>query len=237
MKLPLEGAGAARACQPLRDLDQIRSFLSTVGPAALFDLPWMPLYLAICFLFHPLIGIAATVGGLILVVVTLLTEVTDAASPRREAAFRAGDAATAWPRPAGATPRSSRRWAWRAGWAPLWSDCNRRLHGRPAARRRHRRRLRRPLARCCAWRCSRRVLGVGAYLVINQQATAGIIIASSILTSRALAPVELAIANWRGFVAARQSWRRLDGLLDMMPAEPTRMALPKPDAFARRSRR
>ena len=53
------------------------------------------------------------------------------------------------------------------------------------------------------------VLGLGAYLVIQQQATAGIIIASSIIVARALAPVELAIANWRGFVSARQSWRRV----------------------------
>ena len=57
------------------------------------------------------------------------------------------------------------------------------------------------------------VLGLGAYLVIQQQATAGIIIASSIIVARALAPVELAIANWRGFVAARQSWRRLSDAL------------------------
>ena len=57
------------------------------------------------------------------------------------------------------------------------------------------------------------VLAVGAYLVIHQQATAGIIIAGSILSARALAPVDLAIANWRGFVAARQSWQRLTDLL------------------------
>src|SRR5437660_12529761 len=57
------------------------------------------------------------------------------------------------------------------------------------------------------------VLGLGAYLVIQQQATAGIIIASSIIVARALAPVELAIANWRGFVSARQSWRRLSDFL------------------------
>jgi ATP-binding cassette subfamily C protein PrsD len=55
------------------------------------------------------------------------------------------------------------------------------------------------------------VLALGAYLVIQQEATAGIIIASSILTARALAPVGLAIANWKGFVAARQSWARLKG--------------------------
>jgi len=74
------------------------------------------------------------------------------------------------------------------------------------------------------------VLGIGAYLVVNQQASAGIIIASSILTSRALAPVEVAIANWRGFTAARQSWRRLNGLLGMLPADQARLELPKPTA-------
>ena len=57
------------------------------------------------------------------------------------------------------------------------------------------------------------VLGVGAYLVIDGQATGGIMIASSILTSRALAPVELAIGNWKGFVSARQGWRRLKTVL------------------------
>ena len=69
-------------------------------------------------------------------------------------------------------------------------------------------------------RCNRRVLGIGAWLVINQQATAGIIIASSILTSRALAPVELAIAQLaRVSSRARQSWRRLTRSLRDVPAE------------------
>jgi ATP-binding cassette, subfamily C, type I secretion system permease/ATPase len=72
------------------------------------------------------------------------------------------------------------------------------------------------------------VLGLGAYLVIQQQATAGIIIASSIIVARALAPVELAIANWRGFVAGRQSWRRLSDFLDAMDKGAAPMALPAP---------
>ena len=72
------------------------------------------------------------------------------------------------------------------------------------------------------------VLGLGAYLVIEQQATAGIIIASSILTARALAPVELAIANWKGFVAARQSWERLKRALGAAAAgAASRMPLPR----------
>jgi ATP-binding cassette subfamily C protein len=72
------------------------------------------------------------------------------------------------------------------------------------------------------------VLAVGAYLVIYQQATGGIIIAGSILSARALAPVDLAIANWKGFVAARQSWARLARLLTAFPATPEVMALEPP---------
>jgi ATP-binding cassette subfamily C protein len=72
------------------------------------------------------------------------------------------------------------------------------------------------------------VLGLGGYLVINQEATAGVIIASSILTARALAPIDLAIANWKGFVAARQSWGRLAKLLALLPAQANPMPLPTP---------
>src|SRR5204862_5337087 len=72
------------------------------------------------------------------------------------------------------------------------------------------------------------VFGVGAYLVIYQESTAGIIIAGSILTARALAPVELAIANWKGFVGTRQSGRRLDQLLKLLPKEEELLTLPPP---------
>src|SRR3982751_686357 len=66
-RLPLTGRGAAAGLQPLRDLDQVRSFLAVGGPLGFFDLPWMPFYLAICLLFHPLIGLVALVGALVLV--------------------------------------------------------------------------------------------------------------------------------------------------------------------------
>ena len=74
------------------------------------------------------------------------------------------------------------------------------------------------------------VLGVGAYLVIQQEATAGIIIASSIITARALAPVDIAISNWKAFGAARQSWRRLNDLLTALPVETEVLQLPRPTA-------
>jgi ATP-binding cassette subfamily C protein len=74
------------------------------------------------------------------------------------------------------------------------------------------------------------VLAVGAYLVVHAEATAGVIIAGSILSARALAPVELAIANWRGFQAARQGARRLNRVLDALPTQSMQLPLPKPRA-------
>jgi ATP-binding cassette subfamily C protein len=224
MQLPLKGA-TSRGVQPLRDLDQIRSFLSSVGPAAFFDLPWMPLYLGICFLFHPLIGTAATVGGLALFMVALLTDLMTRA-PSAEAAQLVGKR--------NALAEAHRRntevvhamgMAGRLG--AIWTECNRRclavqqrtadiaagLGG---------------LSKVLRMALQSGVLGIGAWLVINEQATGGIIIASSILTSRALAPIELSISQWRGFVAARQSWRRLSELLAHLPSDQARMALPKP---------
>jgi ATP-binding cassette subfamily C protein len=72
------------------------------------------------------------------------------------------------------------------------------------------------------------VLGVGAYLVIQGAATAGAIVAASILSGRALAPIDLAIAHWKGFVAARQSWRRLEEVLSAAPGTRRALALPAP---------
>ena len=72
VRLPLKTRGDGDGMQPLRDLDQVRSFLSGGGPTALFDLPWMPIYLGICFLFHFWIGVTALVGALVLVGMTML---------------------------------------------------------------------------------------------------------------------------------------------------------------------
>ena len=74
VRLPLHAKPGADALQPVRDLDTVRSFLSGVGPTALFDLPWLPLYLAICFAFHVLIGATALAGAVILIALTVLTE-------------------------------------------------------------------------------------------------------------------------------------------------------------------
>jgi ATP-binding cassette, subfamily C, type I secretion system permease/ATPase len=73
------------------------------------------------------------------------------------------------------------------------------------------------------------ILGLGAYLVIMQEASAGVIIASSILTSRALTPVDLVISNWKGFVGAREARKRLDQLLTLLPERRLPLPFPKPN--------
>ena len=74
VRLPLKSGSRAEGAQPIRDLDTVRGFLSGAGPVALFDLPWMPVYLIVCFVFHTYIGLTALTGAIILVTLTVLTE-------------------------------------------------------------------------------------------------------------------------------------------------------------------
>jgi ATP-binding cassette subfamily C protein len=225
VRLPLKLGGKGDGAQPVRDLDTVRAFLSGPGPSALFDLPWMPVYLAVCFLFHPLIGLTALVGAIILVALTVVTELqtrqptrnaTQFATARNallEASRRNAEAITAM----GMAGRIARR----------WNDLNRNyvtasghagdVVGGLGA-----------ISKVLRLLLQSSILAVGAWLVIHQESTAGIIIAGSILGGRALAPVDLAIANWRGFVGARQSWHRLSRLLALLPARAEPMPLAPP---------
>jgi ATP-binding cassette subfamily C protein len=87
VRLPLKTRGDGDGLQPLRDIDQVRSFLSSGGPTALFDLPWMPLYLGICFYFHFWIGTVALAGALVLVAFTALTEIRTRNATKASASF------------------------------------------------------------------------------------------------------------------------------------------------------
>jgi ATP-binding cassette subfamily C protein len=214
VRLPLLMGAREAGIQPLRDLDMVRSFLSGSGPGAMFDLPWLPLYLAICFAFHPLIGFTALAGAIVLVVITLLTETLTSARSKNVAvlAARRNELAISSRRNAevliamGMTDNLTHRWNEVNG---EYVERNQQISdvaGGLGA-----------VAKITRMILQSAVLAVGAYLVIYQQATAGIIIAGSILSARALAPVDMAIANWKNFVAARQSWQRLKNLLERMP--------------------
>ncbi|MGY3547729.1 PrtD family type I secretion system ABC transporter [Bradyrhizobium sp. USDA 4472] len=225
VRLPLRVGSRNEGLQPLRDLDNVRSFLGSMGPGAFFDLPWLPLYLGICFAFHVMIGLTALVGAVILVGLTLVTEFLSR-RPAKEAmslAAQRNDLAQSSRRNAevlvsmGMTGRLNQR----------WSEANEKylsgnqrasdVAGGLGA-----------IAKVLRMMLQSAVLAVGATLVIHQEATAGIIIAGSILSARALAPVDLAIAHWKSFVAARQSWHRLSRLLEQMPAQamPTQLQAP-----------
>jgi PrtD family type I secretion system ABC transporter len=225
VRLPLKTRGDGDGLQPLRDLDQVRSFLASGGPAALFDLPWMPVYLGICFLFHFWIGVTAFMGALVLIAITLLTETRTRGPTKASARF--------------ATSRSSlavegRRNAevlqamgMRRQAALRWRESNQKYLAAHEAASDVASGLG-GISKIFRSILQSLVLGVGAYLVINEESTGGIIIAGSILTARSLAPVELAIANWKGFVGARQSGYRLDQLLKLLPIEQEPLELPPP---------
>jgi ATP-binding cassette, subfamily C, type I secretion system permease/ATPase len=225
LRLPMKAARVSDGLQPLRDLDSVRSFLSGLGPIALFDLPWLPLYIGVCYVLHPWLGYTALAGAIILAALTLLTEVLTRRPTKAAASFAAArsELAQAGHRNAeaivamGMAGRMVHRWAeanrqYMAGQLGA-SDV---VGGLGA------------VSKVLRMTLQSAVLGVGAFLVIRQDATGGIIIAGSILAARALAPVDLAIAHWKAFAACRQSWERLNKLLALLPPEQAPMLLPAP---------
>jgi PrtD family type I secretion system ABC transporter len=225
VRAPLKGLLPAERLRPLRDLDALRSFLGGMGPIALFDLPWMPAYLAICFLFHPMIGLAAVFGAVVLVGFTIATDRMTARATR--AATEHALARNALADAAGRNAEALAAMGMQDGLGARWTQVSQAYRaeqlavadvagGFGAASKAFRPAL------------QSGVLALGAFLVIDNQASAGVIIAASILTARAMAPAELAIANWKAFVQARQAWRHLNDLCRRIPAVPAPLSLPVP---------
>ncbi|HCL65152.1 MAG TPA: type I secretion system permease/ATPase [Rhizobium sp.] len=223
--LQLRAPRVGETSQPLRDLDMIRGFLSSSGPSAFFDLPWLPFYLGICFLFHKLLGLAVLGGAIFLIFLTLLTELMSrlptqetarysvARSRMMEMSRRNAEALVAM----GMAGRVKQRWQEvsrrHIDAQQSTSDTSGGFGG---------------FGRVFRMLLQSGVLAIGAYLVIGQEATSGVIIAGSILSARALAPIDLAISNWKSFSAARQAKQRLDKLLVLLPERDDPMPLPAP---------
>ena len=211
--------------QPFRDLEAIRGFLAGPGPAALFDLPWMPVYLIFITLLHPMLGLVTLIGALFLLGLAIATEVSgreptraalEAQSARNalaDAAQRSAEAVRAM----GMQRALSSRWL-RAHTNAMIAqrDLGFRGGGLSAAAKTFRLILQSGL------------LGFGAYLAIRREISPGAIIAASILGARALAPIDQAIASWRGFIAARQANVRLRTLLADYTDRPALFALQPP---------
>lgn len=215
----------AEGSQPLRDLDAVRSFLNSPGPSAMFDVPWIPLYLFVCFAFHWWIGVTVLVGAAVMIVVTMFSEsmTRQASTDTSKLSIQRFGLVDSVRRAAPAIRAMGMTGSITQMYARLdneLTDKNLVLTDTASGLSTISRTLRMVLQSA--------VLGVGALLVIRQEASPGVMIASSILAARALAPVDVVVAQWRGFVNAREGWTRLRELLRVIPPEKPVMPLRPP---------
>ena len=209
----------------LRDIDQVRDFLGGPGPLALMDAPWIPAFLLICFLFHPVLGLVALVGTLLILALAILNEVTTRA-PLTAAATGAQDTQGL---AADMLSHSDvlRSMAMEGALHERWQAARRAaLDNQTLAADRSGTIL--ALSRFLRMVLQIAILGAGALLALDQQITPGVMIVASIMMGRALSPVEQAVGQWRGFVHARMSFRRLNELFRRLPDEMPRTLQLKP---------
>ncbi|WP_068009303.1 type I secretion system permease/ATPase [Pseudovibrio axinellae] len=226
-RIPLVMGSEGERSRPVSDLDAIRQFLSGSGPSAIFDMPWMPLYLGIVFLFHPLLGSAALCGALLICVLIALNEL----SSRRPAANTAVEAnkRTTLVETCRRNAESIEAMGMIDNLRTRWETNNQVYLGRQRAAF-DRSNTFTTMIKTLRFMLQSAILGLGAWLVIKQEVSAGVMIASSIMTARALAPVEMAIVNWRGFVAARVGIARLTRTFETQGAPKEQISIPYPDA-------
>jgi ATP-binding cassette subfamily C protein len=225
LQIPLKMKEGIDTPQPIRDLDSIRSFLSGPGPTAILDMPWLPFYLGFVFLLHPYLGLTATFGAIVLIGLTITTELLSK-KPTREALSQAVARTTLT-----ISGRRNAEVVRAMGFGNNLAARFMAVNARYLSAQKHASDViggLSVLSRMFRAVLQSTILALGAFLVIRGEVSAGAIIASSITSSRALAPVELAIAHWKGFLAARQSRRRLDDLFNAFPAPMPPLALPVP---------
>ncbi len=224
-QLAAKGRRAGEVSLPVRDLDNVRTFMTSGGPTALVDLPWLPVFLVVCYLIHPSIGLLSLGSGLLLFALAFATE-RSSRDPARmitslqgqrlatlDAAARSYESIAAM----GLQPALMTRWQRIENeflhWTRAGADAIAVFGG---------------LSRVTRLLAQSGVYGLGAYLVINGELSPGAMIAASVMLGRALAPIETTIGNWRSFVAARQSFARLTSTLSAETATVTKLALPAP---------
>jgi len=220
----LRGAGA-NAGQAVNDLTNVRQFVTGNGLFAFFDAPWFPVYLAIIFLIHPLLGILSVAGAVLLIALAVINQwaTQGPLAQANTAAIQSSNDATNNLRNAevieamGMLPNLRRRWYEKyQNVIALQGVASDRAGSITAATKFVRISL------------QSLVLGLGALLAIDGIVTPGGMIMASILMGRALSPVELLIGVWKQFIAARSAYERLAKLLGEFPAREQGMALPAP---------
>ena len=218
--------GQARGAQILGDLTHIRQFIAGKGLLAFFDIPWLPIYLLVVFLLNPWLGLFGLISAIILIGLAAYNEhaIGELLVQSGKLASLASQAADSSVRNAELIDALGMRGAMRRRWLSIQNEY---LGAQGEANERGARIG--GIVRFARTALQSVILGLGAYLVLQNQLTPGGMIAASILLGRALAPVDLAIAHWRGVVAAREAFARLNELLRAHPATKSLVTLPRPD--------
>lgn len=221
----LASSGTNASSQPLSDMLQLRQFLSGPGLITFFDAPWLPIYAAVLFVFHPYFGIAAAVSVVILAALAFWNEkatrgdleqanrVAIEAGQLTQRNLRNAEAIEAM----GMLPRMRARWQVRQDTVLALQARASNKAGQINA-----------LVKTYRLTVQSLVLGLGAYLAIQGEISAGMVVAGSILLARAIAPLDLLIGNWRGVLTAREAYGRLNALLKAVPVREQPMPLPAP---------
>lgn len=214
------------AIRPLRDLDQLRQASAGTGIIAFFDLPWLPVYMGVLFLFHWMLGVLGIAGALVLIG---LTAATEAAS--RNGAKTVSDLG----QKRAALAEAGRRnvevltgMGMLGRFAGLWSRTNDAYLAASGALTDTVNRYS-VISRVFRLTLQSGALAVGGWLAIHEQISAGAIVAGSIIMSRGLQPIEQIVGNWRNLVQAHDAYQRLNGALKAITT-PERMSLPRPVA-------
>ncbi|WP_132659826.1 type I secretion system permease/ATPase [Rhizobium azibense] len=211
--------------RPLRDLDQVRNFFTSPSIFPILDAPWAPLFFAAIFFMHPWLGWLALGGGIVLFALALLNEwltrkpLTETAS----AQSRAYGQAEAAIRNAEVIQAMGMLKPLLEGWKAHQDEANR---GQVLAANRGG--VIAAIARCHRLALQMGILGLGAYLVLRNEASPGVMISASILMGRALSPVEQAIGTWKATVGARAAYRRLTAVAGNHPEATPVLPLPRP---------
>jgi ATP-binding cassette subfamily C protein EexD len=224
-KQSLYSGGQRATTQPLDDLTGLRQFLTGNGLFAFFDAPWMPVYLALLFMFHPWFGWFSIITAILLGIVAAVTE-----KATTKILGEANNVAMATRGALGRNLRNAEviesmgmlgkiRERWMVGAVKVLE-----LQAIASSRAG----LLTALSKIIRISSQSLILGLGAYLVIEREISPGLMIAGSILMGRAMAPIDLIIGTWKGFISARGQYERLNNILLQIPADKDRMLLPDP---------
>jgi ATP-binding cassette subfamily C protein EexD len=224
-KIALYSGGKQDGGMPINDLTGLRQFMTGNGLFAFFDAPWVPIYLGVMFVFHPWYGWIGVGSAIVLVILALCNEKMTSKillNANQEmsvanARMRKNLANAEVVESMGMLGRMRDSWQEKQTSVLYWQT---KASERAAVLTN--------LSKTIRMLMQSLILGVGAYLVVQQEITPGLMIAGSILLGRALAPVDQMIGVWKGFVGARGQYQRLSEMLANMPVDPDTMSLPAP---------